>query len=602
MSGAAYTRLVEALRQRGGKVNANGDNASAQCPAHDDSTPSLGLRAIEGSVLVCCGAGCRTEDIVASLGLTMSDLYDSPRGQSYVYPDGRIVDRSPRKKFRQRGDTKGKSLFRVDKLGFDASTVYVVEGEKDVFAVESVGGTAVCSAMGAGKAHLADWTPLQGFDVIIVADRDEPGRDHAAVIAGLLRDIAKTVRIVESAVGKDVSDHLAAGKKLDELTAGDSDLKSFIERGIEIELDKLRIRREAARRLDAEERPVIIYPPVTSLAELLDQPDDTAHYRIDQVAPKQGNIILSAQFKAGKTTLVNNLVRSLVDSDPFLGRFTVAQPAQHLVLIDDEMGRNTVRRWLREQKIRNTKAVADVITLRGRVSSFNILDDKIRDQWAARLGDLGCDYLMFDCLRPVLDALGLDENRDVGRFLVPLDALLADAGIPDSFIVQHMGHTGERSRGDSRLQDWPDATWRIVRDTEEPNSPRFFSAYGRDVDVYEGRLSFDPGTRRLTYAAGSRSDAKTEAAARAVIQLLAAGDDPLSYRGIENDLAGGHTQKAIRDGIAQAVRQGFVTVTEGPKRSKLHAIAYPCSECGMPVASQRARHESCVSESQELFK
>src|SRR6476620_9729240 len=128
--------------------------------------------------------------------------------------------------------------------------------------------------------------------------------------------------------------------------------------------EEIRIAREARAIVDAEARPPVVYPPVTSLAELLDEPDEVVNYRIDQVAPKQGNIILAAQWKAGKTTLVDNLVRSLVDGDPFLGRFTVHQPAEHLVLIDNEMGRNMVRSWLREQKIRNTTAVADVINLR----------------------------------------------------------------------------------------------------------------------------------------------------------------------------------------------------------------------------------------------
>ena len=97
----------------------------------------------------------------------------------------------------------------------------------------------------------------------------------------------------------------------------------------------------------------------------------------------------------------------------------------------------------------------------------------MRGQWARRLRDLGCDYLIFDCLRPVLDALGLDESHDAGRFLEPFDALMAEAGINDAAIAHHMGHAGERARGDSRLQDWPDATWRLVRLNDEPDSPRY---------------------------------------------------------------------------------------------------------------------------------
>jgi hypothetical protein len=88
-----------------------------------------------------------------------------------------------------------------------------------------------------------------------------------------------------------------------------------------------------------------------------------------------------------------------------------------------------------------------------------------------------------------------------------------------------------------------------LRETGEPDSPRYFSAYGRDVELREGRLSFDPATRRLTYDGGSRSDAKAEAAMFDVIELLAKSDAPLSKNFIEATLAGGHSQATIRAAI-----------------------------------------------------
>lgn len=384
----------------------------------------------------------------------------------------------------------------------------------------------------------------------------------------------------------------------------DTDIEEQREALIEFELDKLRVRREAKRRLDDEERPPIVLPPVKRLDELLAEPDTEQQYRVDQVAPAEARIMLNAQWKAGKTTIVGNLIRSLVDDDqPFLGRFTVNTPAERLVLIDDELSERTVRRWLRDQDIVNTPAVADVITLRGRLGVFNLLDDRVRTEWANRLRDVGCDYLILDCLRPVLDALGLDENRDAGKFLVAFDALLSAAGIGDSTVVQHMGHAGERARGDSRLQDWPDAIWNIVRETDNPDSPRFFSAYGRDVNVPEGKLSFDAATRRLTYASGSRRDAATDAAVIGVVRFVAKVDgEPLSGRAIEAALGGDHSQKTIRSAINAAVQRRFLAVTEGPRRAKLHTIAYPCAECGMPVASQQERHRTCPSDIEGLFE
>ena len=215
----AYENILAALRDHG-TVNANGQTAMAQCPAHNDRTPSLSVTATESRVLVHCHAGCATGDVMAALGLTKADLFNEPRGDTwatYPYPGGRRVHRKRDKKFAQSGNTKDRSLFHVERIG-DAQTVHAVEGEEDVYAVESVGGVAVCSAMGAGKAHLADWTPLDGRHVVIVADKDEPGRKHAVQVAAQCGGAA-SIRIVEAAIGKDISDHIAAGKTLDELVS-----------------------------------------------------------------------------------------------------------------------------------------------------------------------------------------------------------------------------------------------------------------------------------------------------------------------------------------------------------------------------------------------
>ena len=66
---------------------------------------------------------------------------------------------------------------------------------------------------------------------------------------------------------------------------------------------------------------------------------------------------------------------------------------------------------------------------------------------------------ILDCLRPVLDALGLSEDKkrldgSSSRSHALLKRRRNRRCLP---LVQHMGHTNERSRGDSRLQDWPDA-------------------------------------------------------------------------------------------------------------------------------------------------
>jgi hypothetical protein len=50
-----------------------------KCPSHDDGGPSLSIRELEdGRVLIHCFAGCGADDVLAALGLRMSDLFDKP--------------------------------------------------------------------------------------------------------------------------------------------------------------------------------------------------------------------------------------------------------------------------------------------------------------------------------------------------------------------------------------------------------------------------------------------------------------------------------------------------------------------------------------------
>ena len=50
----------------------------AQCPAHDDKSPSLAIRLTDdGRWLLHCFTGCDVNEIVAAIGLELSDLFPS---------------------------------------------------------------------------------------------------------------------------------------------------------------------------------------------------------------------------------------------------------------------------------------------------------------------------------------------------------------------------------------------------------------------------------------------------------------------------------------------------------------------------------------------
>jgi hypothetical protein len=92
--------------------------------------------------------------------------------------------------------------------------VFIVEGEKDVEALNREGLCATCNAMGAGK-----WTDtlaehFTGARVVILPDNDDAGRSHASQVAASLIGVAKRVAVLELPElphKGDVSDWLAAG-------------------------------------------------------------------------------------------------------------------------------------------------------------------------------------------------------------------------------------------------------------------------------------------------------------------------------------------------------------------------------------------------------
>ena len=58
----------------------------ARCPAHEDRTPSLSVREVDdGRLLIHDFGGCGTDDVLAAVGLTLSDLFPR-RLPQHSYP------------------------------------------------------------------------------------------------------------------------------------------------------------------------------------------------------------------------------------------------------------------------------------------------------------------------------------------------------------------------------------------------------------------------------------------------------------------------------------------------------------------------------------
>ena len=116
-------------------------------------------------------------------------------------------------------------LYRIERLDGLASTVVLVEGEKCVEALWSVGIVAVGTVTGAATTPspkvLAE---LGGRRVICWPDADTVGRTHMAAISDRLGGVAGAVSLVEPPdgvpAGWDAADAVAEGRDLEALLAG----------------------------------------------------------------------------------------------------------------------------------------------------------------------------------------------------------------------------------------------------------------------------------------------------------------------------------------------------------------------------------------------
>jgi putative DNA primase/helicase len=250
---------INAVLDRLKNVSQSGSGYTAECPAHEDRSPSLSVA--EGDtqpVVFNCHAGCESEDIVGALGLEWEDICEGgdyteqkrrfekapwkhgeevaaysyrDKDGAHVYTVKRYEHPEGWKSFRPylRGNQRpglGKQerlLYRLPKVreqATDGKIVFVVEGEKDVHTLEDHGFTATTtgSANSWGDRHAQH---LAGACVVIIPDNDEEGQGYAESVAKSCFPVAEWVRIVEledvPSGGGDITDWFARGHEPDEL-------------------------------------------------------------------------------------------------------------------------------------------------------------------------------------------------------------------------------------------------------------------------------------------------------------------------------------------------------------------------------------------------
>lgn len=410
MTAEEFVDLLEGVKkQRGGWV--------ARCPAHEDRNPSLSVKSAEGEdgekIILHCHAGCTATAVVDAMGLRMSDLFsegklfneESEPRETAVY---RYVDehnallyevvRFEPKTFRPRlpdgtyGLPEKRVLYNLPAV-LAAQHVVLTEGEKDADTATALGAVGTTSVGGAGKWRPEYSSALAGKHVLLVVDKDEPGRKHAEAVRQALEGVCNSVRLVQAKRGKDLSDHVAAGLGL-------KDLVPLRDKRVEGVVTAEEMAEHAIRDVDRPERAGAFYPNPWGF----DEP---------QFVP--GRLyILGAVTAGGKTTAALQLFRHL------------SQAGVNVVYLTMEMTERDLRNRLlchhgfKLKELERPWTMADdtKAAVRARAAEFKNWNSAIVFSTAADhhycndlIEEMDCEFVIFDHLHQVGDVAGGEEKN-----------------------------------------------------------------------------------------------------------------------------------------------------------------------------------------------
>lgn len=333
---------------------------------------------------------------------------------------------------------------------------------------------------------------------------------------------------------------------------------------------KMEVSREARKTVNAKEfleawREPLSYPDLEEDLANVGEPDP---WRIKHLMRAGSNLIIVAGYKAGKTTLCGNLIRSLADDVPFLGRYDVVVPDGRVAVWNYEVARDQWLQWVADMDIVNKRKIVPY-HLRG--SHMPLIIPEVLNKLVDWLKAHEIETLIMDPFARAFSGCG-DENKnsDVSEFLNAVDELKDKAGVRDLIMPVHTGRSvdgSDRARGATRINDWADAQWLVTKEDGE----RYLSAAGRDIDVPEQQLHYDPVTRLMRLEGWDRATVRLNRAKDAVLAALGAGSG-LSRSELTRVASAGSEREAVERAINALQRSGEI-VDIGTSRASRFVMA-----------------------------
>lgn len=424
-------------------------------------------------------------------------------------------------------------------------------------------------------------TCLEEFAPGLQKEEDENGYD-------MHRDIDRCIGahpLLEQVVGDDDDDSVWE-------EATEEDVKEQEDNDFRQEAEKLVRKWDITDRAKQIKAHRTFLPPPDALtvifSDRLEIEAQDTQYLIDGLASVGDNISITGQYKTGKTLFVCNLVRALVEGEPFLDHYSVEDLQDcNVGLWSCEMTQGVIEdRYLRPQGFTEDGA-SRLMIWHGRGYGINVLDE-VGKQWAINwLRNQDITVWVIDSFARVCAMAGVEanDNDQVLRLLKTLDEIKKAAGVSELFLIAHTGRSElskERARGATVFDDWADARWVLTREGDI----RFLRVEGRDVDMPLTSLKYNGDTKRLALGTDPKR-AKMEGGAQAVVQIVA--ENPGIYKTalalkIREARIGGFSQPMEISGLINETEElGFIRIEEVKGRGNPKACFVVADEGGTGV-------------------
>ena len=360
----------------------------------------------------------------------------------------------------------------------DERATFLVEGEKDVDNLWDLGVPATTMAGGAGKWP-DELTPyFKDADVVILPDNDPqtknpktgelllhpdgkpklPGQDHARMVAGKLKGVAKSVRILElpSLPSKgDVSDWLEAGGTSGELYALAKSAKPY-----------------ESERFVSKFGAFVWGETRTTRTPY--------QYLVKGLIPRRESVLIYGASQSGKSFLTQHIAMAVTRGGYYCGRkvrrglviYCAAEAG--LGFIDLRMPGYAVGNGIDVNEFLPFVCLSKKFDLFGSETQVVDLIGEIKKIVAAikakcaelRIEDIELEAVVIDTLNKVTPAMDEISGKDVGLVMARLDRIKEECGC-GLWLVHHMNAAGERPRGHTSLYAAFETAIKVSRSPDE---------------------------------------------------------------------------------------------------------------------------------------